>query len=105
MFKLISYGSTKYLVKSARVPRHLVNELREDLLIGSGCYNGEIFNTALTKCDEELIEAIENATASLEREGFSVTDQDKQWCEKLLNKEITFDDYLAYALKKSGITE
>ena len=58
MFKLISYGSTKYLVKSARVPRHLVNELREDLLIGSGCYNGEIFNTALTKCDEELIEAM-----------------------------------------------
>ncbi|MBQ7504777.1 MAG: hypothetical protein IJT79_05605 [Ruminococcus sp.] len=51
------------------------------------------------------IEAIENATASLEMEGFSVTDQDKQWCEKLLNKEITFDDYLAYALKKSGITE
>ena len=54
MFKLISYGSTNYLVKSARVPRHLINELRSDLLIGSGCYNGEIFNTALTRCDEDL---------------------------------------------------
>ena len=58
MFKLISYGSTTYLVKSARVPKHLVNELRTDLLIGSGCYNGEIFNTALTRCDEDLIETM-----------------------------------------------
>ena len=59
MFKLISYGSTKYLVKSARIPRHLINELREDLLIGSGCYNGEIFNTALTRSDEDLIKTME----------------------------------------------
>ena len=59
MFKLISYGSTKYLVKSARVPRHLINELREDLLIGSGCYNGEIFNTALTRGEEDLEKAME----------------------------------------------
>ena len=49
MFKLISYASTTYLVKSARIPRHFISELREDLLIGSGCYNGEIFNTALTR--------------------------------------------------------
>ena len=54
MFKLVSYGSTKYLVKSARVPRHLISEYREDLLIGSGCYNGEVFNAALTRCDDDL---------------------------------------------------
>ena len=59
MFKLISYGSTTYLVKSARVPRHLINEHREDLLIGSGCYNGEIFNVALTRCDDDLKKAME----------------------------------------------
>ena len=58
MFKLISYGSTTYLVKSARVPRHLINEYREDLLIGSGCYNGEIFNTALTRCEDDLKEVM-----------------------------------------------
>ena len=58
MFKLISYGSTTYLVRSARVPRHLINEHREDLLIGSGCYNGEIFNTALTRCEEDLKEVM-----------------------------------------------
>ena len=59
MFKLISYGSTTYLVKSARVPRHLINEHREDLLIGSGCYNGEIFKVALTRCDDDLKKAME----------------------------------------------
>ena len=59
MFKLVSYGSTKYLVKSARVPRRLINENREDLLIGSGCYNGEVFNVALTRCDDDLKKAME----------------------------------------------
>ena len=59
MFKLISYGSTKYLVKSARLPRHLISELREDLLIGSGCCNGEVFNIALTRCDSDLEKAME----------------------------------------------
>ena len=59
MFKLISYGSTTYLVKSARVPRHLIEDHREDILVGSGCYNGEIFNTALTRCEEDLIKTME----------------------------------------------
>ena len=59
MFKLISYASTTYLVKSARIPRRFINELRTDLLIGSGCYNGEIFNIALTKSEEELIKCME----------------------------------------------
>ncbi len=59
MFKLISYASTTYLVKNARIPRHFISELRKDLLIGSGCYNGEIFNTALTRGEEDLIKCME----------------------------------------------
>ena len=59
MFKLISYASTKYIVRSARIPRHLINEHREGLLIGSGCYNSEIFNTALTRCDKDLEEVMQ----------------------------------------------
>lgn len=59
MFKLISYASTEYLVKSARIPRHFVNELREGILVGSGCYNGEIFNVALTRSEEDLEKAME----------------------------------------------
>jgi hypothetical protein len=49
-------------------------------------------------------EAIENAAASVEMEGFKITEQDKKWCEKLQNKEITFDEYLSYALKQAGVT-
>ena len=49
-------------------------------------------------------EAIENATASIEMEGFKVSAQSKVWCEKLLNKEITFDEYLSLALKQVGVT-
>ena len=59
MFKIISYASTKYLVKSARIPKKLINDYREDLLVGSGCYNGEIFKLALTKTEEDLIKAME----------------------------------------------
>ena len=59
MFKIVSYAATKYLVKSPRIPRHIINENREDLLIGSGCYNGEIFNTALTRGDKDLKKAME----------------------------------------------
>ena len=59
MFKIISYAATKYLVKSPRIPKHIIKENREDLLIGSGCYNGEIFKTALTRCDEDLKKVME----------------------------------------------
>ena len=58
MFKLISYASTEYLVKSARIPRHFINELREGILVGSGCYNSEIFNTALTRNEQDLEEVM-----------------------------------------------
>lgn len=54
MFKIISYAATKYLVKSPRIPRHIIESHREDLLIGSGCYNGEVFKAALTKNEDEL---------------------------------------------------
>jgi len=59
MFKLISFASTKYLVKSARIPKHIINEYRENLLVGSGCYNSEVFKNALTKTEEELKEIME----------------------------------------------
>ncbi len=59
LFKMISFANTKYLVKSARIPKHIIAENREDVLIGSGCMNGEIFNVALARCDEDLKKAME----------------------------------------------
>ena len=54
LFKLISYANTKYLYKTPRIPRSEVTALREGLLIGSGCYEGEVFSEARSKTEEEL---------------------------------------------------
>lgn len=39
--------------------------------------------------------AINNATASIEMEGFAILSEYKKLCEKLLNKEITMTEYIA----------
>ena len=39
-------------------------------------------------------QAIANAAASVEMEGLTVTAQHKEWCRKLLNKEITKAEYI-----------
>ncbi|MBR2840258.1 MAG: PolC-type DNA polymerase III [Bacilli bacterium] len=54
MFKLISLSNTKYLYKTPRILRSEIEKHREGLLIGSGCYESEIFRLARSKSDEEL---------------------------------------------------
>ena len=54
MFKIISYANTTYYYKGPRILRSVLNELREGILIGSACVNGEVFDMARTKSDEEL---------------------------------------------------
>ena len=56
LFKIISYANTTYLFRGSepKLPRGELKKLREGLLIGSGCVNGEIFEEAKTKDDEEL---------------------------------------------------
>ena len=39
-------------------------------------------------------QAIANAAASVEMEGFTVTAQQKEWCRRLLDKEITKEEYI-----------
>jgi len=55
MFKIISYATTKYFYKTPRTPKSILTSLREGLLIGSGCVNGEIFDSAKRCSDEELM--------------------------------------------------
>ncbi|MBQ3297673.1 MAG: PolC-type DNA polymerase III [Bacilli bacterium] len=54
LFKLVSLANTTYLYKTPRILRSVVEEHREGLLIGSGCYEGEVFNEAKSKSDEDL---------------------------------------------------
>lgn len=57
LFKIISIANTKYLYKNEqpKIPRKEVENLREGLLIGSGCINGEVFDKAARLEDEELV--------------------------------------------------
>ncbi len=54
LFKLVSLANTTYLYKTPRILRSVVDEHREGLLIGSGCYESEVFNEAKSKSDEDL---------------------------------------------------
>lgn len=58
LFKIISLANTKYLYKTPRIPRSEIKDKREGLLVGSGCYNCEVFDAARTKSEEELINVI-----------------------------------------------
>lgn len=58
LFKIVSYANTKYLYKTPRILRSEVEKYRKGLLIGSGCYESEVFKSASTKSDEELANII-----------------------------------------------
>ncbi len=55
MFKLVSYANTKYFYKTPRIPKSVLSTMREGLIFGSGCVNGEIFDGAKRLSDEELM--------------------------------------------------
>ena len=47
--------------------------------------------------------AIENAARSVEMEGFSVDEQTKKECRRLIRNEITLSEYIDFAKKRAGI--
>ncbi len=59
MFKIISLATTKYFYRTPRTPKSLLTSHREGLIIGSGCVNGEIFESAKRNSEEELINLME----------------------------------------------
>ena len=54
LFKLVSLANTTYLYKTPRIPRSVIEEHREGLLIGSGCYESEVFTEGKSKSEDEL---------------------------------------------------
>ena len=54
LFKIVSLANTTYLYKTPRILRSVIEENREGLLIGSGCYEGEVFRQARRKSEDEL---------------------------------------------------
>ena len=58
LFKIISLANTVYLYKTPRILRSKLESLREGLLIGSGCYESEVFIEARSKEGQELTNII-----------------------------------------------
>lgn len=53
LYKLVSESHINYFYRTPRIPRSLLQKHREGLLIGSGCNNGELFETMLQKSVDE----------------------------------------------------
>ncbi len=53
LFKLVSYAHIDYFYRVPRIPRSVLIEHREGLLVGSGNENGEVFEAFMQKSEEE----------------------------------------------------
>jgi DNA polymerase-3 subunit alpha (Gram-positive type) len=58
LFKVVSDALTDHFYKGPRTLKSVLDKHRQGLLVGSGCANGDVFEAALNKGDEDLIEAI-----------------------------------------------
>ncbi len=58
LFIILSEALTTHFYNGPRLLKNVLEEHREGLLIGSGCYQGEIFELALNRSNEELINAM-----------------------------------------------
>jgi DNA polymerase-3 subunit alpha (Gram-positive type) len=55
LYKLVSFSNLDYFYKKPRMPKSLIEEYREGLIVGSGCEAGQIYKEILSgKTDEEL---------------------------------------------------
>lgn len=54
LYHLISKSHTKYFYKSPKIIKDELEKYRDTLLIGSGCVNGSVFETAMNKSLAEL---------------------------------------------------
>lgn len=59
LYQLISDSHTTHFHHDPLILKSILNQHREGLLVGSGCMNGDVFQTAYEKGDEELREAMQ----------------------------------------------
>lgn len=54
LFKLISLSNIEYIADVPKIPRHILSQYRDNLLVGSACFNGEVFEYAKNRSAEDL---------------------------------------------------
>lgn len=54
LYKIISVSHTEYSTDIPKTPRSMLSTMRDHFLIGSGCFNGEVFQTA-ARFDEDAL--------------------------------------------------
>ena len=57
--RIVTEGHTTYMARYPKTPRSLIDQYRENLLVGSACFNGEIFELARTRGFEDLVKAMQ----------------------------------------------
>lgn len=51
--------------------------------------------------DSEVVNALERGIANVEIEGLKVDNQMREWCLKLLENKITYDEYITLLKEKA----
>ncbi len=93
LFRIVSFANTNFIQRNARLPRKLIEENREGLLVGSACLNGEIFYLAETRSEEDLMEAMKFYD-------YIEVQPPENYSHLLRGHDINNIDHLHYCLKK-----
>ena len=99
LYELISESHITYLADVPRVPKSLLELKRENILIGSACLNGEVFDVARTRSESILKQYIsfydyievqppENYTCLIDRGNVSSLDEIKKYLKDIINAAL-----------------
>ena len=59
IFELVSLSHIDYLADVPKIPKREISRLRKNLLIGSACQNGEVFEYERTRSKQDLIDTMQ----------------------------------------------
>ena len=119
LYKLVSYSHIDYLAEVPKIPRREIEKFRENLIIGSACFNGEVFRTSTFYGDDVLkkvmsfydyieIQPLENYSylinmGDMDKEELMVHLNDIVRCADEINKPICATGDVHYLTKKHKI--